>query len=361
MALKRRKTLPVSPHAKEEGNSYDKIFKENLRQSAPLFIRKILGLVDFRLETLPQVRLQTTLEKEPDFLQRVFDAKTPNGRLLQIEFEGSDSTDADWRMAEYAGIGGKIFRSEIDQNLLYFGNGKPKKIKGRIRHTHFTFRYKVHSITDFSFREFLDSDTPEEVVFAILANPDGLNPGNVIQLILQKLVQLKGDSIAIRKFIHQLVMLSKKRNLRNETIKIVKAMEQYKEYEDDILYIFGEEKGMEKGLKKGIEKGLEEGMEKGIEKGLEKGLEEGMEKGKLLKDIIAIRNMLKKEFDAETIAEILESPLEFVLKIKMQLRQESSIVAAFKGKKKINFAHIAEKFEVHPLLVEVLNMEARTR
>ncbi len=330
---KRSNKLKETTTGKDEGNSYDKIFKENLRELAPGIIRSVLGYKVFRLEPLPQVKLQTTVEKEPDFFVKIYDGRSPDGRLLHIEFEGQDEKIMDWRMAEYLGIGGKVHQTEIEQHLVYLGEGRPSNFKGEIRHTNFTYVYPVHCLSEISFTEFLYADTPQEVVFAILADPDGRNSEELIRIILERLVKLTGDSIAIRKFIKQLLVLSKKRNLRDETIKTVKEMIGYNEYEDDIAFILGLEKGEEKGLEKGMEKGIEVGQEE--------------------KDLIAIRNMLKKAFDSTTISEILEVTVEYVLSIQEQLGKEPKIASLLK-KKNAKPEKIAEQLKVNPLLVKVI-------
>ncbi|MEZ4959025.1 MAG: hypothetical protein R2830_04345 [Saprospiraceae bacterium] len=329
MAKRPNKKKGQPPNNKEEGNSYDKIFKENLRELAPGITRSVLGYKEYRLETLPQAKLQTTLEKEPDFFVKIYDHHSPEGRILHIEFEGQDEKIMDWRMAEYLGIGGKVYQMEIEQHLIYLGGGKPKKFTSVIEHTHFAYCYKVHCLSEISFAEFLYADTAQEVVFAILANPGTLGSGNLIRMILERLIQLTGNSIAIRKFIKQLLVLSKKRNLRDETIKTVKEMIQYNEYEDDIAYILGMEQGEQKGMEEGREVGQEE------------------------KDLIAIRNMLKKAFDPATISEVLEVTVDYVLGIQQQLAKEPEITALLK-KKNARPEKIASQLNVKPLLVKII-------
>ncbi len=330
------------PPGKEEGNSFDKIFKENLRELAPGLINAVLKYENYQLKPLPKVKMQTTVEKEPDFLMLITGVASPDGHILHFEFEGKDESNMDWRMAEYLGICGKIYGKEIEQHLFYLGNKPPKNISGNIKHTHFTYCYKVHCIIEISFEVFLYSNTPEEVIFAILANPKGQNPDDIIRMILERLVQLAGNSIAIRKFIKQLLMLSKKRNLRDKTIKKVIEMIGYKDYEDDILYI--------QGLQLGEKKGLEDGIEQGLEQGLEIGKEE--------KDITAIRNMLNKNFDEATIAEVLEVTAGFVKEIRQQLLKEQEITVLLK-KKNADIGEIAKQTNVRPALVSILQQHLK--
>ncbi len=309
---------------KEEGNKYDKIFKENLRELTPALLKVVLKMEGYRLEPLPQIKLQTTIEKEPDFLQIIFDKESPNGRLLHIEFEGQDEKITDWRMEEYAGIEGKVYQKKVEQHLIYLGEGRPKNIKGEIPHKFYTFRFKVHFISELSFKEFLYGETPHEVIFAILADPVGFSVEEVIIFILERLVQLTGKNIAIRKFIKQLIMLSRKRNLQDQTIKKAKIMVGYKDIEDDVVYHIG----------------------------LEKGIEKGEEIGKEETGILAIRNMAKKGYGFDNIVEILEAKPSYVKKILKQIEKEAEIVAALSQTGDIG--KTAELLNVNPILVKVI-------
>ncbi len=327
--MTKRTPKKKEPESKKEGNKYDKIVQENLKELVPAIIRNVLGYKKCRLKALPKIKLQTTLEKEPDFLMIIYDDRSPNGRILHIEFEGQDEKIMDWRMAEYLGIIGKIHQMEIEQRLIYIGMGTPVNIKGSINHTQTTYCYDVHVLEAIDYKEFLSAEMPEAVIFAILANPKGVSPVEIIRLILERLRFLVGDSIAIRKFIKQLIMLSKKRNLRSETINQAKKMIGYQDYEDDILYIQGKDVGVEQGI------------------------EQGIEQGQKIKDIIAIRNMSKKKFDAATIAEVQEVSLEFVNTITRQLKKEAEIISLLK-KKDADVEKIAKQKKVDPLLVKVI-------
>ena len=53
---------------------------------------------------------------------------------------------------------------------------------------------------------------------------------------------------------------------------------------------------------------------------IEKGMEKGMEKGKIQKTIEAIQKMIEKNFDNQTIAEILDVTVDFVEKIRLDMK-----------------------------------------
>ena len=337
---KRKKVEKTHPQSKEEGNKYDKVFQENMKELAPHLAEVLFGLKNYELVPLPQVKLQTTRQKDPDFLQIIKDERTPNGRLLHIEFEGQDTDEMDWRMQDYVGMAGFIHRMEIEQHLVFYGKEKPKNIKGFLPNTHYTFKYPIYHFRTTSFQEFLHKDKPQVVIFAILANPEGLTTGEIVDMILERLHLLEGDELAIRKFVAQLVMLSEKHNLQAETIKKIQEMMKYKEaFEYDPYYLVGEKRGEEKGMEKGIKKGIEKGMEKGME----------------VSHILAIRNMLSKGFDLPTIADILEVTQDYVLDIKKQLAKEPDVAAMLK--KNADTAGVAQALNLKELVVEVIQKE----
>ena len=127
--------------------------------------------------------------------------------------EALEELSAAEEFLEYFGIEYRKFGLPVFQFLVYLPESKPKNIKGAIELENLSFRYAVICLSEISYREFIYSDVPEEVVLSILANPDGENREDIIRMILERLVKLKGDSLATRKFLRQLEILSQLRNL----------------------------------------------------------------------------------------------------------------------------------------------------
>ena len=63
---------------------------------------------------------------------------------------------------------------------------------------------------------------------------------------------------------------------------------------------------------------FQRGIEVGIEKGVEKGIEQGIEQGRL-EDV---ERMLRKGFKPEVVADVLEVPMEAVLKMQQKIQEE---------------------------------------
>ncbi len=126
-----RKQKPTKSKV-NEGNKYDKIIKENLQSLIPALLRRVMRLVDIRLENLPQIKLQTTLEREPDFLKKMYSENYPGGCILQIEFEGRDEKETDYRILEYGAIIVRKFKLPVEQHLVYLLEGKPHTSAGSL-------------------------------------------------------------------------------------------------------------------------------------------------------------------------------------------------------------------------------------
>ena len=313
----------------KEGNKYDKIIKENLQSLIPALLRTVMNLGGIRLENLPQVKLQTTIEREPDFLKKMYSENHPAGCILHIEFEGKDEKETDYRMLEYGAIMVRKFKLPVEQHLVYLLEGEPQNITGIIDFKTIMCRYQVHCLWTISYKTFIHSENPEEVLLSILANYNGEPPAVVIRLMLERLIQLRGNSLATKKFIRQLEILSGLRKLQVETIKIIDSMTIEYDITKDIRYQQGEEKGIEKGIEKGLEK------------------------GETKKAITAIINMTAKDFDIPIIAGLLEVEQDFVVSIQEQMKKKEEILSLLK-KKNAKVEKIATRLKVSPILVDVL-------
>lgn len=320
--MKNKKTKANSA---KEGNKFDKILHENLEPLIPVLLRKVMGIVPTKMENVPQLKQQTTLEREPDFLKKVFDAKHPEGKLVQIEFEGKDEKETDYRFLEYLGIILRKYKIPLDQHLIYLPKGVPKQIRGEIVQENLYFRYEVHCISQISYIEFLYSDIPEEVLLSILSNPEDQQPEELIELILRQLIKLKGDSLATRKFLKQLEVLSLLRNLQEATIKQIDMINLSYDITKDVRY----------------------------NQGKDVGLEQGLEQGRLETTIFGIRNMLLKNLAEDLIAEILNVESSFVIQIKQELKKENEIITLLKTNK-LSQEQIAKKLDVSEVLVSTL-------
>ncbi len=309
---------------KQEGNQYDKIIKENILSLIPALLKRVLGIENYRLEDLPIIKLQTTIEREPDFLKLIYDKEFPKGRILQIEFERGNETYMEMRMLEYCSIIYRKFKKPVEQHLIFMGS-QPSTMKTKIEFLGLSYKYKCHNLCEISYKKFIDSKHPEEVILSILANKDDLQAEEIIRLILKKLVYLKGDSIATRKFIKQLEIISKLRNLQELTTKTIDNMSITFDITTDVRF--------------------------------KQGLEQGLEQGGALKMTVAIINIVKEKIitDSEKIALIFDVSVEFVENTQKALKKEVEIKKAL-AVKGARVDSIAKKFEVSKTFVKAIRI-----
>ncbi len=247
-------------------HDYDRIFKENIEEIILPLARKVLGIPEpAGLIEVPD-DLHRTIERRPDFLKIVTDADGKLVQILHIEIQTKDERDMVYRMLEYAGLLVRRYELPVKQFVLYIGPGQAR-MRSELAHTHLQFRFFVHNLSDIPFTEFLDSDKPEELVLAILANRGALPPEELIDRVLQRLVAISPKPIDAEKFLRQLEILSRLRDLQELTIERIENMAIHLDLETDIRYMQGERKGLIAGMKEGWREGRQDGLQEGRQEG----------------------------------------------------------------------------------------------
>ncbi len=279
-------------------NHYDRIFKENIEPLIPVIARKIFGLKINQTEDIKD-KLQYTLEKEADYLQKVIHDDPENDYILHVECQVKDDTEMLSRMLLYRAIVYHLFKLPVRQYVFFIGE-KASKMDCLLAQEDLTYSFRLKNIHQFSYKNFIDSDIPEEVVLAILADFEGINPTKVIEEIVKRLQQISDKSLRLSKYEKQLEILSKLRKLQKQTIQTITQMGWEYELETDIRYLQGVEKGEEKGIAKGIEQGIEITKEKDNYR-------------------FVVSLLSETKFSAEKIARLADVTIEFIEKVKREL------------------------------------------
>ena len=143
--------------------------------------------------------------------------------------------------------------------------------------------------------ELLSSQIPEVVLIAILSNYPKEDAETILRTIVLNLKKLVKNKRVLKKYINQLMMLSRLRKIEDLTIKIAQEMPIHYEIETDALYLRGEEKGIEKGIE--------------------------LEAAK--KDYIFVNSLLiNTNFDDAYIAFVANVTLAYVQKLRLELAQK---------------------------------------
>ena len=247
---------------------------------------------------------------------------------MQLEFESGNESHMAMRMLEYCSIIYRKYRKPVEQHLIFLGN-KPSTMKTSINFLNLSYAFQIHNLSEISYKTFIESEQPEEVILSILTNKEDLAAEEIIHLILKRLVQLKGDSLSTRKFIKQLEIISKLRNLQELTTKTIDNMSISYDITTDVRF----------------------------KQGLAKGVEQGLEQGAAIKAIVAIRNILQEKIilDSQKIATILDISIPFVESTKKALTQETAILKAL-SVKRARVDTIAKKYKVAVVFVKALRV-----
>lgn len=223
----------------------DKIIKENFEEIFVPLSKKLLKLEFEEAVEIPD-DLQITLESQPDFLKMV-SAADNRKYILHIEFQSSNVTEMAERMLLYYSMLHKKYRLPIYQQVFYLGS-RNSKFQTKMEHEFLTFRYQLVDFKNIPYREFLQSDKPEEIILAILGNFEKRKAEEIGEQILRKINALKIRNEIKLKSVKQLEVLSSLRNLQEIIdILIPKFMPLEYDITKDIRYKQGQAKGLEIG------------------------------------------------------------------------------------------------------------------
>jgi predicted transposase/invertase (TIGR01784 family) len=204
-------------------------------------------------------------------------------------------------MQEYFGLLRRKYAMPVKQFVIYLGQ-KASRMQTALTPDEIFEGFSLQSLRDYSYANLLASDIPEEIILAILTDFKDKKPEDIIRSILFKLREISGEEITLRKYIKQLSVLARLRNLTRDTYKQIKDMGLTYDITNDYLY--------QEGVTKGIEKGIEKGMEKGIEKGMEKGKKE-----------MIIRMLKDKTLSADKIAGFAQVSVDYVKAVARELKK----------------------------------------
>ncbi|MFK7969267.1 MAG: hypothetical protein AB8F95_02820 [Bacteroidia bacterium] len=230
--------MPLSP--KFEANQYDKIFKENIEVSVIPMLEKFLGIKFQIIERLTE-KLQTTTEREADFLARIIDDESKES-ILHLEYQTRSEDDLIFRLGEYHGIIQRKYKLPILHLVVYLGS-EPFRHKTRMEPSNIYSGFNLVSFNELDHTRLLSSNIPEEVILAILADFGKREPDIVFKYIFRKLKYLANDEAALRKYIAQLGVFSRLRKLSTEFKETKNMLPILIDYDptEDAYYIDGKE------------------------------------------------------------------------------------------------------------------------
>ncbi len=144
------------------------------------------------------------------------------------------------------------YQLPVRQFVVYLGQ-KPSKMQAQLAPEEVFTGFTLQSLRDYDYQTLLSSDVPEEIILAVLSNFKGKKPAEVLKGILGKLKAISGEEITLRKYIRQLSILARLRNLTKETQKQVTDMGLLYDITKDYLYQQGVEQGQQEMQEKTID------------------------------------------------------------------------------------------------------------
>jgi hypothetical protein len=232
---------------------YDKIFKENFESIYLSLSEKVLNFKPLKVENV-KLDLQRTIERQPDFLKKVQNPITGEVFLLHIEIQTTDNNEMVYRMYEYYGMILRRFKLSIRQMVIYVGKGE-SKMQTTLEDGLNKFEYELYSIQRSSYRTYLESESPEELLLAVLGNLENESPASVLKKIINRAKNVVHETFSMEKFVVQLEAFVIFRNYIKPFKLISKKIMLFEiKPKDTFLYKMGEEKGKKSGLKDGEKK-----------------------------------------------------------------------------------------------------------
>jgi hypothetical protein len=301
---------------------YDKIFKENIAKVASSLVEKLCGISATNWENVSKA-IPRTIERRTDWLKIGVDAYTGIKYLYHLEFQSANHPTMPMRMLVYRALFTERYGLPMRQFVIFLGEGECTMPDSLVMEN-LEFRYTVIAINTIDYEIFVNSNAPEEIILAILADFKGEDKPAIIRKILTNLKNKTKNQQKLDKFIFQLEILSNLRHLQQSVTIQIDSMSLNYDITKDVRFQQGIEKGelqgIEKGIDLGIEKGIDLGIEKGIDLGIEKGIDLGIEKGIVLKTHTMVMKLLRlNTMGAGEIANLVEVPLAFVLECQKEL------------------------------------------
>jgi len=286
---------------------FDRIFKENAYN---LFIPIIERKLDIHIKSykvLPS-ELPRTLGRRVDFLCLVI-TEDEEEFILHVEFQTKNDHKMLPRISEYHGIMYRKHQLPIRHVVVFLGEGKAR-MQTQLKENEIFTGFDLINMSELNTEQLLSSQVPEVILLALLSNYEKDRAEAILRLIIRRLKAVVHSETDLKKYVEQLILLSKLRKLSKITDKIVHDMPVTYDYTEDFYYLKGIAAGREIANQQ-IEKEREK-----AEQEREKAKRE-REKAEQEKLIAAIKSLLSIDnLSIAQIAEAMNVTTEFVEHIK---------------------------------------------
>ena len=129
--------------------------------------------------------------------------------------------------------------------MIYLGKKKPI-MQTQMEPSMIFSGFELEDLNTYEAEKLMASSVPEEIIMAVLANYSGESAETVVAKVLNRLKTLPLEGRKLKKYLKQLTVLSKLRNLDEEVIKQSEKMALTVDLKESYVYKKGIEKGIEK-------------------------------------------------------------------------------------------------------------------
>ncbi len=147
------------------------------------------------------------------------------------------------RLLVYFSLFFEKFRLPIKQYVIYLGTGN-WTAETQLSMPNISFQYEVICLNTIDYELFVNSEQPEEIILAILADFKKQDKSKVIQRIIKNLKDKTKNKKKLEKLIMQLEILSNLRNLQLEITKQLSTMSINYDVTKDLRFLEGKEIGI---------------------------------------------------------------------------------------------------------------------
>ena len=226
----------------QSSESKDKIFDRIFKENAPSIFMPIIErkfCIDIASYEILSSELPRTIGRSVDFFCKIT-GKDGKEELLHIEFQTADDYEMLERVGEYHGIMFRKHRLPIRHIVIFLGKGK-SRMRTELREEEVYRGFELINTNDLNTNELLSSQVPEVIILAILGDYEKEQVEPVLRLILRGLKAASRSDAELRKYVQQLLLLSKLRKLSEIADKIIQEMLITYDYTEDIYYKRGVE------------------------------------------------------------------------------------------------------------------------
>jgi predicted transposase YdaD len=221
--------------------------------------------------------------------------------ILHIEFESGDNPIMVYRVGEYHGMALRREKLPIRHIVIYLGEAPPT-MRTQLKPDEVYTGFDLLNVQGLDTEQLLSSQMPEVVIIAVLSNYPKEEAETILRQVVLNLRKIVKHKRTLKRYLNQLMMLSRLRKIEALTIKITEEMPVHYDIETDALYLKGTEKGRTEGRTEGIEKGID------------------------AKAYIYVTSLLlDTDFDDERIARLVKVTPAFVQKVKDERQQFISV------------------------------------